>query len=99
MFHLLVGGVGGVEVGGLVWEVGGLWSEGDEGSELVLSGSVVGVGGPRLVWAIWVESTRRAVLYASCWLALSVSSSVWVGVVLGLWVGGEGGPVWDVVGV
>ena len=73
MFHLLVGGVGGVEVGGLVWEVGGLWSEGDVGSELVLSGSVVGVGGPRLVWAIWVGSARRAVLYASCWLALSVS--------------------------
>ena len=44
MFHLLVGGVGGVEVCGLVWEVGGLWLENDVGSELILSGSVVGLG-------------------------------------------------------
>ena len=95
----MAGGVGGVEACGLVWEVGGLLSESDVGSELVLSGSVVGVGGPTLVWASWVGSARRAVLYASCWLALRVSSSVWVGVVLGLWVGGEGGAVWGVVGV
>ena len=49
----MVGGVSGVGVGRLVWElvweVGGLWSEGDVGAELVLSGSVVGVGGPTLV--------------------------------------------------
>ena len=77
---------------------GWVWSESDVGSELVLSGSVVGVGGPTLAWASWVGSARRAVLYASCWLVLSVSSSVWVGFVLGLWVGGEGGE-WGVVGV
>jgi hypothetical protein len=48
MFHLLAGGVGGVEVCGLgvSWGVGELWSEeGEVGSELVVSDSVVGVGG------------------------------------------------------
>ena len=47
-FHPLVGGAGGVGVGGLAWGVGGLGSESDVGSELVLSGSEVGVGGPAL---------------------------------------------------
>ena len=100
MFHLLAGEISGVEVCGLgvAWGVSGLWSEESEvGSELVASGSSVGVGGLRLVWTIWIGSASRADLYAFCWWALSVSSSVWVGVVLELWVKGEGGAVGDVV--
>ena len=51
-----------------------------------------------MVWASWVGSARRAVLYASCWLVLSVSSSVWVELGLGLWVGRER-EAWGVVWV
>jgi hypothetical protein len=50
MFHMLAGGVDGVEVcgRGVAWGMSGLWSEESEvGSELVVSGSVVGVGGLR----------------------------------------------------